>query len=74
MWTHEHTGETPASPAAVWNVLRDLDNWASWDTSMQWVRLPQLGPAITEDFPEAMSALLAVAELSVADLSNPASA
>jgi uncharacterized protein YndB with AHSA1/START domain len=134
MWTHEHTAETAASPQAVWRVLRDLDQWATWDTSMEWVRLqgpfqagsqvvmkpngqdpitsvimeatenqvyadqtdlggvtlrfshtleplagggtrvihrlevtgpaadqvgPELGPAITEDFPQAMQALLA---------------
>jgi uncharacterized protein YndB with AHSA1/START domain len=134
MWVHEHTAATAASPEAVWRVLRDLDQWASWDTSMEWVRLqgpfqvgsevvmkpkgqdpitsvivettenrayadqtdmgevtlrfshtleplegggtrvahrleitgpaadqagPELGPAITEDFPEAMDALLA---------------
>jgi Polyketide cyclase / dehydrase and lipid transport len=134
MWEREYTSETSADPAAVWSVLRDLDNWASWDTSMEWVRLhgrfgvgaevvmkpigqdpissvivqadenelhtdqtefagvtlrfshalvpldkggtrvvhrleitgsaadqvgPELGPAITEDFPEAMAALLA---------------
>jgi uncharacterized protein YndB with AHSA1/START domain len=137
MWVHEHTDETTASPEAVWRVLHDLDNWASWDTSMEWVRLegpfavgaevtmkpkgqdpitsviveasdnrvyadetslgdvtlrfshtleplasggtkvihrlqitgpaarelaPELGPAITEDFPEAMDALLARAQ------------
>jgi uncharacterized protein YndB with AHSA1/START domain len=39
MWQHRYTGETSASPAVVWSVLRDLDNWASWDTSMEWVRL-----------------------------------
>jgi uncharacterized protein YndB with AHSA1/START domain len=134
MWTHEHTAETPTSPEAIWQVLSDLDQWATWDTSMDWVRLqgpfqagsrvtmkpkgqdpitsviveatenrayadqtdlgevtlrfshtlqplagggtkvthrleitgpaadqlgPELGPAITEDFPEAMDALLA---------------
>jgi uncharacterized protein YndB with AHSA1/START domain len=134
MWVHEHTAEMAASPQAVWQVLSDLDQWASWDTSMEWVRLqgpfqvgsevvmkpkgqdpitsviveatenqlyadqtdlgdvtlrfshtlqplagggtrvihrleitgpaadqlgPELGPAITEDFPEAMDALLA---------------
>jgi Polyketide cyclase / dehydrase and lipid transport len=134
MWVHEHTAETAASPKAVWHVLRDLDRWGSWDTSLEWVRLrgpfqvgsevvmkpngqdpitsviveatenrvdadqttlgevtlrfshtleplasggvkvthrleitgpaadlvgPELGPAITEDFPEAMDALLA---------------
>jgi uncharacterized protein YndB with AHSA1/START domain len=137
MWVHEHIGQTTASPEAVWRVLSDLDSWASWDTSMEWVRLqdpfgvgarvvmkpigqdpitstiveaapnrvyadetelgevtlrfshtlepltaggtrvvhrleisgpaadrvgPELGPAITEDFPEAMAALLARAE------------
>lgn len=137
MWEHEHTGETTASPEAVWQVLRDLDGWTSWDSSMEWVRLqdpfgvgakvamkpkgqdpitsvivkaednrvyadetslgdvtlrfshtleplaaggtrvvhrlqitgpaadqvaPELGPAITDDFPEAMDALLARAE------------
>jgi uncharacterized protein YndB with AHSA1/START domain len=134
MWVHEHTAETAASPTAVWQVLRDLDRWGAWDTSLEWVRLegpfqvgsqvtmkpngqdpitsviveatensvyadqtdmgevtlrfshtleplkgggtkvthrleitgpaaeevgPELGPAITEDFPEAMGALLA---------------
>jgi uncharacterized protein YndB with AHSA1/START domain len=134
MWTHEHTAETATSPQAIWHVLADLDQWATWDTSMEWVRLqgpfqagsqvtmkpkgqdpitsvileasenqryadqtdlgevtlrfshtlqplqgggtkvthrleitgpaadqvgPELGPAITEDFPEAMEALLA---------------
>jgi uncharacterized protein YndB with AHSA1/START domain len=39
MWAHEHTAETAASPQAVWRVVRDLDKWASWDTSMEWVRL-----------------------------------
>lgn len=128
-----------ASPQAVWQVLRDLDTWAAWDTSMDWVRLqgefgveaevvmkpkgqdpitsvivaatenqvyadetnlgevtlrfshtleplgtggtrvihrleitgpaadqvgPELGPAITEDFPDAMAALLACAAAS----------
>ena len=39
MWVHEHTGETAASPQAVWQVLCDLDQWGSWDTSLEWVRL-----------------------------------
>jgi uncharacterized protein YndB with AHSA1/START domain len=134
VWTHEHTADTATSREALWRVLRDLDQWATWDTSMEWVRLqgpfqvgsqvtmkpkgqdpitsviveasenrryadqtdlgevtlrfshtleplagggtrvthrlqitgpaadqvgPELGPAITEDFPEAMDALLA---------------
>src|SRR5919201_5201763 len=39
MWVREHTAETATSPQAVWQVLRDLDQWATWDTSMEWVRL-----------------------------------
>ncbi|BCJ30320.1 SRPBCC family protein [Actinocatenispora sera] len=137
MWQHEYVAETPADPERVWQVLRDLDRWADWDTSMESVRLdgefrvgsqvvmtpvgqdaitstiveisdgvayadvtqfggvtlrfrhslepltsggtrvrhrleitgdaadtlgPELGPQITEDFPEAMAGLLARAE------------
>ena len=136
MWTHEHIADTDLKPEAVWNVLKDLDNWPRWDTSMEEVTLegpfavgtrvtmkptgqdpitsvitevsenqryadetdlgdvilrfghtltalpdggtrithrleitgpkagelgPELGPAITADFPEAMAALLAYA-------------
>jgi uncharacterized protein YndB with AHSA1/START domain len=137
MWQHEYVAETAAGPERVWRVLRDLDHWADWDTSMESVRLggefrvgshvvmtpvgqdpitstiveisdgtayadvtefggvtlrfrhsleplesggtrvrhqleitgdaadtlgPELGPQITEDFPEAMAGLLARAE------------
>jgi Polyketide cyclase / dehydrase and lipid transport len=136
MWTHEHIVETTVAPEAIWKVLRDLDNWPRWDTSMEEVSIqgpfavgtqvsmtpkgqdpivstitgirenefyadetnlgqvtlhfshtltripdagtrvthrleitgpaaaeagPQMGPAITADFPEAMDALLAYA-------------
>jgi hypothetical protein len=39
MWEHEYAAETTAVPAAVWAVLSDVDRWAEWDTSMEWVRL-----------------------------------
>ncbi|MER5786698.1 SRPBCC family protein [Streptomyces mobaraensis] len=39
MWSHTYTGETTAAPEAVWAVLRDVDNWALWDTSMEAVSL-----------------------------------
>jgi hypothetical protein len=39
MWTHEHTAETALAPEAVWKVLKDIDNWARWDTSMETVKL-----------------------------------
>ncbi|MFD0277867.1 SRPBCC family protein [Kitasatospora sp. NPDC127111] len=42
MWSHEYTGETVAAPEAVWAVLKDLDGWARWDSSMESVSL--LGP------------------------------
>lgn len=134
MWTHEYEQQTPVTAEALWRVLSDVDDWASWDTSMESVELrgpfqvgsqvlmtpagqetitsvitdiveqqryadetimsevtlrfshtltplpgggirlvhrleidgpaadevgPQLGPAIVEDFPEAMAALIA---------------
>lgn len=39
MWSHEYDRETPVSPEAVWKVLSDVDDWASWDTSMERVQL-----------------------------------
>ena len=50
MWVHEHTAATAASPTAVWQVLRDLDQWGAWDTSLEWVRLKgpfQVGSQVT---------------------------
>lgn len=35
MWSHEYVAETPLSPVAIWRVLRDLDHWVDWDTSME---------------------------------------
>lgn len=39
MWTHEHTAETALAPEAIWRVLKDIDNWPRWDTSMEEVTL-----------------------------------
>lgn len=39
MWVHEHVGETTVGREAVWRVLRNLDEWEQWDTSMESVRL-----------------------------------
>jgi uncharacterized protein YndB with AHSA1/START domain len=39
MWTHEYEATTRVSPHEVWQVLSAVDDWASWDTSMEWVRL-----------------------------------
>lgn len=39
MWQYEHAADTDLPPAQVWAVLADLHTWASWDASMEWVRL-----------------------------------
>ena len=39
MWTHEHTAETALAPEAIWRVLKDMENWPRWDTSMEEVTL-----------------------------------
>jgi hypothetical protein len=39
MWAHEYAAETAVSPEAIWAVLRDLDQWPRWDTSMERVAL-----------------------------------
>ncbi|WP_406288913.1 SRPBCC family protein [Embleya sp. NBC_00896] len=39
MWVHEHVIETDVAVEAIWRVLRDLDNWARWDTSMEAVSI-----------------------------------
>ena len=39
MWTHEHTAETALAPEAIWRVLKDIDNWSRWDTSMEEITL-----------------------------------
>jgi hypothetical protein len=44
MWTHEYTADSALPAEAIWAVLADVD---------------ELGQAITEDFPDAMAALLA---------------
>ena len=42
MWTHEHVAETDLTPAQIWPTLADIDNWTTWDTSMEHTGL--LGP------------------------------
>ena len=39
MWTYEHAAETKLAPEAVWKVLKDIDDWPRWDTSMEAVTL-----------------------------------
>lgn len=35
----EHTVETTASPAAVWNIWQDVENWNTWDAGIEYSRL-----------------------------------
>ncbi len=42
MWTHEHVAETDLTPREIWPTLCDIDNWTTWDTSMEHTAL--LGP------------------------------
>jgi hypothetical protein len=39
MWTYGYEREARLSREALWNVLRNVDDWAAWDTSMESVRL-----------------------------------
>lgn len=38
-WIHEYVGRTELEPTAVWSVLKDIDHWTDWDTSMESIRL-----------------------------------
>ena len=35
----EHTVETTASPAAIWNIWQDVENWNTWDAGIEYSRL-----------------------------------
>jgi hypothetical protein len=39
MWTHEHTRETDVSVETIWRILRDIDAWTTWDTSMEEIKI-----------------------------------
>jgi hypothetical protein len=39
MWIHEHAVETAVRRDLVWQALADIDNWTTWDTSMQEIKL-----------------------------------
>ncbi len=72
MLTYEHSIETSASTTAIWRVWSDVDAWGTWNPDIEKVEIdspfaadeigPQLGPAITADFPDTMAALVARAQ------------
>lgn len=39
MWLYEHSIETTAPAEAVWALYRDVDNWGSWDTSVESIMI-----------------------------------
>jgi hypothetical protein len=39
MWTIEHTRTTSASPARLFEILRDTASWPSWNHNVEWVEL-----------------------------------
>jgi hypothetical protein len=52
MWKAEHSVETTAQPEDVWKL---------WEPAADSLG-PQLGPQISADFPQTLSALVACAE------------
>ena len=40
MWHAEHTLDTTAEPARVWQRVEEVATWPQWDTELAWVKLP----------------------------------
>lgn len=40
----EHSEVSRASPAAIWALYADVENWPSWDPALEWVKWP--GPFV----------------------------
>jgi len=39
MWAHEHSADTDLSPETIWHVLSNIDDWITWDTSMEQIHI-----------------------------------
>jgi hypothetical protein len=39
MWSHEHSVDSTASPAAIWPLLADVDGWAAWNDGVGSIHL-----------------------------------
>jgi hypothetical protein len=50
MWTTEHSIEAPGRAEAILRVWANVLRWGEWN--------PELGPAISADFPEVLAALV----------------
>ncbi|XVQ84953.1 hypothetical protein ACQP2K_40075 [Microbispora siamensis] len=63
MWEYEHSVETAASAGTVWRHWSDMAAWPRWNDGIESIEVgPQLGPAITADFPDVLAALVRLAE------------
>lgn len=40
MWHAEHTLDTTADPARVWERVEAVATWPQWDTEIAWAKLP----------------------------------
>jgi hypothetical protein len=40
----EHSEISSASPAAIWALYADVENWPAWDPALEWVKWP--GPFV----------------------------
>lgn len=38
-WSISATGTAKASPSDVWKIWKDVPNWPTWDTDLEWSRL-----------------------------------
>ena len=57
MWTTERSIEATGSPGAIWRVWADVASWMEMSGPAADTVGPELGPAISADLPEALTAL-----------------
>jgi uncharacterized protein YndB with AHSA1/START domain len=39
MWSYEYAAETAVPRELIWKALADIDSWATWDTSLEAIKL-----------------------------------
>ncbi|WP_330296314.1 SRPBCC family protein [Streptomyces sp. NBC_00503] len=39
MWKYEHAIETTATPAAIWALWADVENWGTWNADIEKIEL-----------------------------------
>jgi hypothetical protein len=69
MWEYGHSVLTTATPDALWRHWSDVAAWPEWNQGIAEITGPaagqvgpQLGPAITADFPDVLAGLVTRAE------------